>query len=94
MMRRQSPEDRLYKVAEAQQGLFTTMQAKACGYAVTTPMKTLLDIAAMPATPPDLLQQAMADALRRGLIRQAELRSLSGESGKRLCRAAGKKGSS
>lgn len=42
------------------------------GYRVTTPLRTLTDIAKAPASWPSL-QQAVRDALRRGLLRRRQL---------------------
>lgn len=42
------------------------------GYRVTTPLRTLLDIAASPASWP-YLESAVRDALRRGLVRRRQL---------------------
>lgn len=42
------------------------------GYRVTTPLRTLLDIATSPASWP-YLESAVRDALRRGLVRRSQL---------------------
>lgn len=56
-----------------------TMPAKAiearAGFQVTTPLRTLLDVAADPSVPDDQLQQALSDALARGLVRRSVLDS-------------------
>lgn len=59
------------------------------GYAVTAPMRTLLDMAAEESTPQDLLEQAIRDALKRGLVPRAPIRDSSDPAWARLRRAAG-----
>src|ERR1035437_1597419 len=44
------------------------------GFSVTTPLRTLTDVAASPSVTDEQLAKAVHDALRRGLIRQAELK--------------------
>jgi predicted transcriptional regulator of viral defense system len=43
------------------------------GFRVTTPLRTLLDVAADTRTSAELLEGAVADALERGLVRRAQL---------------------
>jgi predicted transcriptional regulator of viral defense system len=44
------------------------------GFALTTPMRTLLDAARDPSITDEQLEQAIQDAVRRGLVREAVLR--------------------
>lgn len=44
------------------------------GYAVTTPLRTLLDVAADAGNSNDLVDQALRDALRTGLVTRVELK--------------------
>jgi predicted transcriptional regulator of viral defense system len=64
------------------------------GYAVTAPMRTLLDMAAQEATPDELLEQAARDAVTKGFVSQALLRNAAGPAADRLRRAAGLPGAS
>ncbi|MHC5212421.1 MAG: type IV toxin-antitoxin system AbiEi family antitoxin domain-containing protein [Planctomycetota bacterium] len=43
------------------------------GFRVTTPLRTLLDVAADPRTSAELLERAVEDALERGLVRRSQL---------------------
>ena len=43
------------------------------GYSLTTPLRTLQDVAADETNPSDLIAQAARDAIRTGLIPQAKL---------------------
>lgn len=45
------------------------------GFHVTTPLRTLLDLAERPAFPVGALREAAAEALRRGLVRSKVLRA-------------------
>jgi predicted transcriptional regulator of viral defense system len=44
------------------------------GYRVTTPLRTILDIARSPRVSPEHLEAAVAEALERGLVRRKQLR--------------------
>lgn len=44
------------------------------GYRVTTPLRTILDIARSPRVSPEHLEAAVAEALERGLVRRKRLR--------------------
>ncbi len=44
------------------------------GYQVTTPLRTILDIARSPRVSPEHLEAAVAEALERGLVRRKRLR--------------------
>lgn len=44
------------------------------GYRVTTPLRTILDIARSPRVSPEHLETAVAEALERGLVRRKRLR--------------------
>ncbi len=44
------------------------------GYAVTTPLRTLFDVATDESIPDGLLEQAVRDALRTGLVPRAQLK--------------------
>lgn len=58
------------------------------GYRVTTPLRTILDTAASPASWP-YLPDAVRDALRRGLVRSSQLLLADGtEETKRWIRSA------
>lgn len=48
------------------------------GYRVTTPLKTILDIARSPRVSPEHLEAAVAEALDRGLVRRKRLRDALG----------------
>ena len=49
------------------------------GFAVTTPLRTLVDVAATPGITDEQLDRAIQDALRRGLVRESVLRKAIGE---------------
>ena len=59
------------------------------GYAVTTPIRTLLDVAADVTMPDDLVEAMVRDALRTGLVSQAQLKNNSACFPDRLIRIAG-----
>jgi len=59
------------------------------GYAVTTPMRTLLDMAAEESTPEDLLEQAVRDAVKKGLVPRAMIQKGTAPASARLRRALG-----
>jgi predicted transcriptional regulator of viral defense system len=44
------------------------------GFSVTTPRRTLIDVAAEPGITEEQLSRAVEDALQRGLVRESELR--------------------
>ncbi len=44
------------------------------GYRVTTPLRTILDVARSPRVSPEHLEAAVAEALERGLVRRKRLR--------------------
>ncbi|MHC4844955.1 MAG: type IV toxin-antitoxin system AbiEi family antitoxin domain-containing protein [Planctomycetota bacterium] len=44
------------------------------GFRVTTPLRTILDVAAEPRFPAEQLDRAVEDALRRGLVRRSRLK--------------------
>ena len=59
------------------------------GFAVTTPIRTLLDVGADVTMPDDLVEAMVRDALRTGLVSQAQLKNNSECFPDRLIRIAG-----
>jgi predicted transcriptional regulator of viral defense system len=49
------------------------------GYRVTTPLKTIMDIARSPRVSPEPLEAAVSEALERGLVRRRRLREALGD---------------
>jgi predicted transcriptional regulator of viral defense system len=47
------------------------------GFSVTTPLRTLLDVASESGVTEEQLSRAVDDALRRGLVRESELKALA-----------------
>jgi len=60
------------------------------GFSVTTPLRTLIDVAAAPGVTDEQLDRAIQDALRRGLVRESILKKAFGDAppSKRLRRFA------
>lgn len=50
------------------------VEARRGGYRVTTPLRTILDVASSPEVSPEHLEAAVAEALDRGLMRRKRLR--------------------
>jgi predicted transcriptional regulator of viral defense system len=51
------------------------------GYRITTPLRTLVDVAAQPGTQLDLLTGAVREALRRGVVTERALRDRADQDG-------------
>jgi predicted transcriptional regulator of viral defense system len=49
------------------------------GFSATTPLRTLIDMAAEPGVTEEQLSRAVDDALRRGLVRESELKKAVGK---------------
>ena len=66
--RKQAPEEALLHYADLPDDAIR----KQDGYRITTPLRTLLDVAASPLSP-EHLQAATTDALKSGLVRHEDL---------------------